>query len=196
MYPESPHICDSYSVLPCLPCPWHFWWIWICYFVARPSMWVFCFLMVTLGLCIGKDAPGHSSTLFTLCLVQTLSIAFGSSFPCEDTGQGADQVPRSSKCQEMTLFPVLEDGEHRLSGETQVAWRGQQGWMTGTFSSFALDSRVWLDWSLPCVLPGIQWISRLRGPFLYDFMMPPWLCPEVFFAPAHPCSHYPSDQTW
>lgn len=39
--PESPHVCDSHSVLLCFPCPWLCWWMWICSFVDYPSVWVF-----------------------------------------------------------------------------------------------------------------------------------------------------------
>ena len=121
MSPESPHVCDSHSVLLCFPCPWLCWWMWICSFVEYPSVWVFsrslwsCVLLQRMLKAI--FLPFHSEPC-----PNTVS-CFGVLFPpwrltrCPAARSARDDTDHS-----------LEAGEHKLSGE--VVWwvhkRGQQ----------------------------------------------------------------------
>lgn len=108
--------------------------------------------------------------------------------------------PTDNTNEELNMFPkgITARRWHcclAWSMKTQVE-RGSWGGLTGPtgvdkrhFFSPALHSRVGLDWSLPQILSGVEWMSRLRGPFFYDFVMSPWLCPGVLGASAHPCAY-------
>lgn len=86
------------------------------------------FLRVTLELCIiAKNAEGHFSLLFTLSLVQTLSVASGSSFPQE----GWSRCPAVRRARDDTD----QSGGWRAHVEWGGVLMGSQGRTTGPCSS-------------------------------------------------------------
>lgn len=74
-------------------------------------------------------------------------------------------MTHSHNLQDMISFPSLEPGQHRLSKKAKEAWWGgeEDGWHV----SF-LYTRFGIGWSLPHVLPGVQWMFRLRSTFQND----------------------------
>lgn len=126
--PESPHVCDSHSVLLCFPCPWLCWWMWTCSFVEYPLVWVF------------------SRSLWSCVLLQRMLKAIFLPFHSEP-------CPNTVNCFEV-LFPpwmltrrpaagsARDDADHGLESAGWVGGglMGPQERTTGPCSS--LDSRV------------------------------------------------------